>query len=67
MKYEILKTIDFRGTLGLKHEGEIVEIENEELIKQFTAQGLIKPITNTWEQPRTINRVITDTIDVKED
>lgn len=42
MLYEILATGDFRGTLGLKHKGEIVEITDTPLIEQLLVQGLIK-------------------------
>lgn len=42
MLYEILNTRDFRGTLGLKHKGDVVEIENPILIEQLIGQGLIK-------------------------
>ena len=42
MEYEILETRDYRGTLGLKFKGEIVEIENSGLADQFIKQGLIQ-------------------------
>lgn len=40
MKIRILKTRDFRGTLGMRHAGEIMETEDIELVKQLEAQGL---------------------------
>lgn len=42
MLYEILKTRDFRGTLGLRHKGDVEEINNPILIEQLIGQGLIK-------------------------
>lgn len=42
MKYEILQTRDFRGTLGLKYLGEVVEISDPILIEQLIGQELIK-------------------------
>lgn len=41
MKIRILETRDFRGSLGLRHAGEIMDIEDIELVKQLEAQGLV--------------------------
>ncbi len=46
LKFKILKTRDFRGSLGLKHQDEIVELEDQDLIKQFIGQGLIQEIVD---------------------
>ena len=56
MKIRILETRDFRGSLGLKYAGEIIDTEDIELVKQLEAQGLavklntIKNITKEEEK-----------------
>lgn len=49
MKIRILETRDYRGTIGLRYAGEIIETENVELVKQLEAQGLAVQITTTKE------------------
>ena len=41
MKIRILETRDFRGSLGMRHAGEIIECNNIELVQQLEAQGLV--------------------------
>ena len=56
MKIRILKTRDFRGTVGMRSAGEIMDTEDIELVKQLEAQGLavklntIKNITKEEEK-----------------
>ena len=63
MEYRILETRDFRGTFGLKHKDDIVEIENEELIKQLIGQGLIELLVPNIK----INSRFDDKINLKEE
>lgn len=53
-KYIVEKTRDFRGTLGLRHKGDVVDVEDI-LAAQLIRQGLLRPagqaVTSTEEQP----------------
>ena len=50
MKIRILKTRDFRGTIGFRHAGEIMDTENIELVKQLEAQGLVTKLNTILYQ-----------------
>ncbi len=52
MKIRILKTRDFRGTLGLRHAGEIIDVEDLGLVAQLEAQELVVKLTNIIEHPK---------------
>lgn len=55
-KYIVEKTRDFRGTLGLRHKGDVVDVDDI-LAAQLIRQGLLKPVGQVTE---------TETIKVKD-
>ena len=65
--YEILQTLDFRGTLGLRHKGDIIEITDKALIEQLLGQRLIRLVTKNMGIPESKEKIAILNVPVQED
>ena len=67
MKIRILETRDFRGSIGMRSAGEIMDTEDIELVKQLEAQGLAVQVLVMVQKTKPITGVVEENNITKED